>query len=568
MKINRHWLSLPIVAAMGVSIGSCGKDSSSEEGEEEKANETPKTNQDPEKTAGTSSDNTFKVTGQLAIATGLVESQRQILSFSLLGGQILDQPTKVTVDGDGKFSMNAAKTNVLIEAAKKALTQSPIDREGLIKAFPQYATEIKSISEDQMREYFSELVAQSEAQGGPQLIVVSYLPGGSALDEAKTFQFIGLPTGGSNDVIVIPGDSVTGDIALGKINPGSGDKATSELKADTSVFSLDQSSITQLASIGQTLKVIKNYWANRTGSANDVSSRAEPFFMWNDTILHAQQGSQPSDLRYSGWGTYVAVTTNSIDFDKLCPAGSGPSYGTPTQSITFTPPSAVTWGQMGNDGQISNPQQMGPNHPFNNGQTTQTNQNGKMVCNGGQTGFYARNDGGGRYMLNWGTGGSIQGVIPNGFWSLKLDDKSLGDHDFSAAFPLDSNNKPKVLVPSVKISSEGANLKAITVTWQVYNSVTSAYEEVTDVKLFQKMSAEVSISVSVGNGNGNDERRGVAGRKSQNDFEVKWTGTKIQADMPEAFRLPFSSNWGEQGKITSIMVSYKIGSSTYNFGFR
>jgi hypothetical protein len=422
----------------------------------------------------------------------------------------------------------------------------------LKKAFPQYANDIDGMTEEELRQGLKEMVDQLAAQGGSQYILVSYVPGGSALDEARSFQFIGLPTSGSNDVIVIPGESVKGNLDLGQIG------------ADSDVFDLDDNAINQLATVGQTLKTVKNYWANRNPKASDgVTSRAEPFFMWTTTFANLQAGATPAQFDYSGWGTYVKVENDSLNFDAFCP-----SSGTPTQAITFVPPADVIWGQKDNSGQISNPKTLNAATPFDNGQPSRMSQNGKSVCNGSATGFYARQDEANQYMLNWGTGGSIQGEIPKGFWQLKLDSSNIGNHDLSAGYPIDANGKTKVYVPKVNVTKSGDNLATVNVQWYIYNTASASYEALTSLELFKKLGSDIAISVSIGNGNGADERRAVVGRSDGNDFSIDWSGNNLVATMPAEYQRPLSSQWGQSGKITGIMIQYKIGSTTYNFSFR
>jgi hypothetical protein len=55
------------------------------------------------------------------VSIGLLAAKRQILYFSLVGGQVMQAPTEVKVDEEGNFSTEVNRKNDVAMAAKKAL---------------------------------------------------------------------------------------------------------------------------------------------------------------------------------------------------------------------------------------------------------------------------------------------------------------------------------------------------------------------------------------------------------------------------------------------------------------
>jgi hypothetical protein len=103
------------------------------------------------------------------------------------------------------------------------------------------------------------------------------------------------------------------------------------------------------------------------------------------------------------------------------------------------------------------------------------------------------------------------------------------------------------------------------VQWYIYNTSTASYVAVSDLTVFKKMASQIAISVSIGNGNGVDDKRAVVGRTEGNDLTIAWADKTLAASLPAQYQLPFGTQWGEANKIGAIMVSYSVGTSTYNF---
>jgi hypothetical protein len=511
------------------------------------------------------SGDTVAVTGQLVLnAQGLAAEQRQVLLFTMLAGKIFSAPAKVDVDADGRFSVNVDAQNGKLAAVKTAMAQSPIDKAPLKSAFPEYANDIDGMSDEQLKTNLQNMITQMEAQGGPQYLLISYAVSGDPLAEAKSFQFIGLPTGGKN-VMVLPGDALKGNLGLGSIT-GSGDDATTELKADDSVFALDNNALTQLASLGQTLKMVKNFWVNKTADGTKTNLEAQPFFAWQGKIADiGASGSAPAALKYTGYGMYVKFNSQEVNFETMCP-----SSGTPSQSVQLYPPADIKWQTMNYDGTLSAGKTFGTAAPLNNGQTSRQDQNGKSVCNGSESGFYARDDGNGDYMLNWGTGGSLQGKVPAGFWDFKLASASKGQFDLSAGYPVDDSGNAKVLVPQLTLTKSGDNVTHMSVKFAVFNTVTNTYEQATDLSLFKKMATDIAMSVSISNGNGADEHRGQAEGSDGDakDIVLTWDGATLNGAIGAAYQKPIAADYSASGQVVSFAISYVIGGSSYRFEFR
>ncbi|NDE15375.1 hypothetical protein EBZ80_10635 [bacterium] len=517
------------------------------------------------------------VTGQLQLASTLALDgtfARQVVYFKILSGRVEGAPQKVSVAADGTFSFNVETENAKATAAKNAITQSPVDRAALKVAFPEYASQIDGMTDEQIIEGLRSYVDELVSHGGPQYVMVSYVPSasGDALAEAESFQFIGLPTGGAN-VVALPADSVKGDVALGAIAAGTGDDATASLKADGNVLNLSDSAITQLANISQTLKLVKNYWVNKSSDGTMAYVDAQPFFAWQGHFSDlVDGGSSASAPAYSGYGMYVQLRNSDLAINSVCPAsGTQQSPVAPVTNLTLFPPASVPLTSTTN-GVTTTIKTLDPSHPFNNLQAYQSSQNGKTICGGADTGFYGRFDGDGQWMLNWGTSGSIGNAVPAGWWSYKEDGSLKGSFDLSAGYPIDDNGHAKVLVPRVSVTKDGSNkVTGIRATFAVFNGATGTYEDASDLTVFKKMSSELMLSLSLVNGSGGmDEIYGGVGQ-SNGALTVAWdsSGTALETSVPAAHQGELASGWSNNtGKVVAIAASYVVGGSTYRFEFR
>lgn len=346
------------------------------------------------------------------------------------------------------------------------------------------------------------------------------------------------------------------------------DNAGAEVTADEKMFKFGAKGIVQLAAIGQTLKMVKNFWINKNADSSDVSMEGQPFFAWNAKISDMVDGGSAATAPvYSGYGMYVKLSKmTDLNFDKSCPAS-----GTPSQTIQLFPPSDIPWVTINNDGSKTANKTISATVPFDNSSPSRQSQNGKSVCNGSGTGFYLRDDGSSNYMANWGTGGSLQNSVPTGYFTFKLDSTYKGAFDISSGYPLETGGISKVPVPRMSLTKDGnGNVTAFTIKFAIYNFEKKAYEDMTDMGLFKRMATSVGGGFNVGNGSGSDESRATTDGEGTSDISIAWSadGLSLVGTITSASKkLPVGSSYFTSNKITSFYASYIIGGSSYRFSF-
>jgi hypothetical protein len=481
---------------------------------------------------------TVSLTGQLALNMGLTASETGVLQFKLSGGKTSSAPVELEVDADGKFSANVGKSIEAKEIFTAELAKEPAARDNarLAKALADFF----GVSVSEAENFLSktpEGEIQSDIKGyveelersGTMTVLVAYTKTGSKETEAESFRFIGMPTASGKNLFGIVDQALIGNANLGSITDADGDEAKSELSS-ADALDLPADAQDALADVGKALKSLKNAYMNSAWTAS-------PFYLWSYSGSSSSMMNAFTDiskLQYRGTGFYIGSQADTpFVFEDICSASP--------KAVEFTPPSAVNVRQYDNTTASVT--------KFANVSVSASSQGDKRICMGGGTGgFYAREDGTRDFMLNFATGGAIDGSVPAGLWRLKYDGSEVGRFDLAASAPLDANGKPTVFIPSTKfiVSDAGKITGAVT---EFYRWNGTEMVKITDLTPLKKLLSEVTAGVEITEGN--EEKRANA--------TFSTTGATMEAT--------FDGEYATSA-VSYTNFSYKIGDATYRFEYR
>ncbi len=529
--------------ALGMCLSiaaSCGKSGSS------KDNKVT----DPAVTASTSA---LAISGQLALSgLGLANAEQGVLLYQFSQGVVDGEPKSVTVDADGKFTAEIARSDEAVDylVAQIKLPRDQRDWEGMLKAVKSVMPEkggelsvekLKNFSETEIQEGVGKLAASLQ-DAGHMTVLVAYTKSatGDKKAEASSFRFIGMPTAGNRSLSGFPNGAFKGNVDLGQVTADSKD-AKSVLKADEAL-DLSADTIENLADLSKMLKIVKNAYMNKSWSVR-------PFYYWEGNTSYSNvidAWSTVSAVTYKGYGFYVpSIGDQGLTKADVCGG----------KTIELTPPTAVNIKQQSN----SNPYAKAS---FTNAGTSVDPS--KAECQGG-TDFYGRTDereGQVSYMLNFGTGGSIQ-ESPEGLWTMKVAGTEKGAYDLASALPIDANRKPLVFLPRAKFNKSGSSI--VSVDLEFYKWTGTDYVKVTDGKMIRGLVS--GVYASVGNDNATNKTqtaRTTLTIQDNGDMHADFDGSLKDYDgtvMNGAVDVSYLSNYG-------FAIYYEIGETSYRTEFR
>ncbi|MCX6128759.1 MAG: hypothetical protein NTX25_06805 [Proteobacteria bacterium] len=451
--------------------------------------EKKSTTTDEELTTSTESGVTTNTANTLAIGGKLELSLEARLAGTTMGvvlftldssSTLVDKPLKITVADDGTFTTPIERDR--LEKIKTGIVNGVPDRTVLKKLFPNDADAIDAASDAEIVKGLSEQLTELEKNPNLRYVLVSYEISGDLEAEAKSMQFIGLPTGGP-PLKMLPGEALLGDLSLGLIT-GSGDEASSELAASDSL-DLPASVIEELAGTSQTLKYLKNVWMNPVDKII-----VTPWFSYinSDIASTVNKFTTPAGLTYGGGGYYMSPRDIGATWGEVCPPNpanasdaSGSIYSaTPAKVVSFYPPSDMT--------SIYSDEIYSPTHPYTNAGKTykREDQYGEIACSkadiaGGGMYTRAKKETDKEFQLQLGE--QITGKTPIGIWRLKVDGTEQGRWDLSAAKPYDADGDPVIYIPAIKVVTNDAGLAtSFEAKFYFYDKATKAFREVTNLK--------------------------------------------------------------------------------------
>lgn len=548
-------ISLYAALSLAVALPACGKKSDDDDKEETPSavgtgggtaqNTGTNESTSPGVTAATGND--LILSGQLALSgLGLAETAKAALVYQFSLGEVIGFPAEVAVDDNGKFSATVPKADAAIELL---VTQAALPREQ--RDWDKMATTVMSVmdvgreitgstlqnmSEQEIQDGVGE-IAKSMQSAGRMTLIVAYDKSGDKVAEAQSFRFIGLQTPGGKNLSGLPNSSLKGNVNLGKIT-GAGADVTSEVKA-SDALDISSSALETFADMGRILKSVKNDYMNTKWSVT-------PFYFWNgNSNGHSNLIDQWSDVAastYHGYGFYVPSNGDQgLSQADVCggkpiefiPPGGSLTLKNPDSSLRTTPKFTNTGTSVGNSD----------------------------TCNGG-TDYYARRDerdGQVSYMLNFGTGGSIQNS-PEGLWTMKVDGAEVGHFDLASSMPVDANRKPLVFIPRARFNSSNGNIVSVDV--ELHRWTGSAYEKVTDLDPVRRLFKAFEVSITTGQWPNTTEHRSKITIQDDGSMRSVFDGSRI--DNGQTLNNPVAVNSITQG----FAIYYEVGNASYRIEFR
>lgn len=485
-QIRIHSLFVLMVAALGVSCGEKSKDKKTHSG--------PAASPVPGDKGEDKSSSAFSMTGQLQLGTlNLAATTPGVLLVKMNGKSQVEEFKELEVDASGNFRATLERKDATAEKAAAILKDGGVNRSLAKEVYPQYAAQIDSMSDEELRSGLQESIEDSSRYGGYKYMLIAYDKAGDALEQAHSMQFIGLPLADGARLRTLPGEAVTGDLNLGSI-AGSGDEAKATATAEGSL-TVSGSYLKELAALSQTLKVVKNDWVNRETKPANLT----PWFGFRATGFDAIRNawSDPANAAYWGSGLYMGINNIGATFGEVCPANpgnpadtSGSNYtATPAKKVEWFPPAEVTMASIVH----------GPNSPLTNllGAYSRRAQYGEVSCGG--DGMYARAKSDGDTAFQLQLGHDLSGVVPAGFWKLSVDSVAKGYWDISAAKPLDEDGKPVVYMPVLRaVLDDQSKITRLDIKFYFFDKAKNAFVEVSDVTGLRSTIHQLSLDGTYG----------------------------------------------------------------------
>lgn len=486
--------------------------------------------------------NELSLTGQLALTPmGLVAENTGILAFKIMAGEVSGDPTAVDVDADGRFTFTVTKAEESLQFLIDEMKKEPDARDWdalyenaskITDIGDMTVEDLKNMPDEDLQEGIAGLAEELQS-AGTMTMLVAYDKSGDKVAEAESFRFINLPTAAGNALPALPNKDLKGSLNFGQIT-GDGQDVSAEVNADDAL-DLSTEALEALSDLSKVLKGIKNSYMNDAWSV-------QPFYFWKSNVAKEDVVDSFSDISlnsYHGYGFYVPSNGDQgLTYDGVC-GGS---------SLTFTPPSAVN--EKDDQGNLSS------KSSYSNSGAVKGNQGSNRYCY--VDGYYAREDvrdGKTSFMLNFGTGGSIQDS-PAGLWRMEIDGSEVGRYDLALASPM-KDDKPMVLLPQAKFIKTGSNITGVEV--ELYRHNGTEYVKVTDLAAVKKLVKEFSGSITRTSDNGES----MAELTVNDDGTITGSFDSSERDGGDVRNPPVAAN-----DVTAFAVYYKVGSSSYRMEFR
>jgi len=362
----------------------------------------------------------------------------------------------------------------------------------------------------------------------------------------------------SNGLMKIPTDSAaTGSINVGTVTQASGStsaNSSTSLTELTSNFSVDLGVLQELAKTDDILQTGKNIYANYVSEAQYADTA--PYFAFNGHTSDITGAySDPTDAVYSGYGLYLDLAFPGVTMASVCAASGG-------KTLSLTPPSTITEGTDSFSGGTPDTYTVLDNtgvsgHSLRSGSEYQCGGSnalgaGSIYVHGVPTAE--------SFGFNWGAGNGFANAIAAGEWVLKVDSTEVARFDLKAAAVLDSNSKPTVYVPVLKVDVDGSNI-ITAVSLKLYTWNGTAYAQVTDPTAFLAATSDFNLSIT---------DYGQTGTETLYDWVDAGSGVFTITNFgSKSWKL---GNYGTGNTThyaaTSIVASYKLYGASMRFDFR
>ncbi len=374
---------------------------------------------------------------------------------------------------------------------------------------------------------------------------------------------------GYDSLMLLPISSFTvNSFDLGVITDGDSEKTTDTIET---VSTIKGESLKILSRADNIMRSLKNIIQNCDIEHNKCISATQSFAFSGD---YANIGTRFDIAEsYSGYQFYLDLNDyyGPSDFDGICPGGSS----SPSVIYTLTPPANIT----------INSTTYGPANPMTTGSSPGLQEprgTNEMVCSQGKDNVFLwkRKDNSGQWK-EWGlqfiTGDSPQELttqMPQGQWSLKRNGNEIAKFEFILANPVDTNGKPLVFVPAIRLRNNGNDvipgdpITHVEVKWYRWDDTTGDYVEITgdDLTMLDDLAGNFGVSFM--------DIDGITGDTTQRS--VHWwdlsfkNNTSIDVSSPEDDKGPFYYNHDDNTKYLALYIGiyYQFGGQGFRFVWR
>ncbi len=324
-----------------------------------------------------------------------------------------------------------------------------------------------------------------------------------------------------------------GSLDLGIVDPSTGSATTSVASISTNI-NLTAAQLATIAKVDDLFKSLEDLLRNcdfTVDPAVCVSGRLSHAF--SGTAHPAASGSDVIASIYGGYQIYFDVNDrhDDSDFAAMCDNSGSAAGSAASVEYRLTPPGG---GVTATESSVVTA--YGSGNPMLSGTglgSTNANGSGRdcfkdsSAGNGSANiGMYLRDDADGEdgsaWLLQFVTGDNdlIFG-FPAGSWVLerRADPSNLagatfspvGSFRFEFSSPLDANDKPKVFVPSLRVTADALSgqINSLTIKWWQYTGAGASGYEPADVELLNDLLGGFGVSVDDfdgTSGNGNSRR--------------------------------------------------------------
>ena len=262
---------------------------------------------------------------------------------------------------------------------------------------------------------------------------------------------------GEHSLIRFPYAEITNDINMGTINVGTGDKSGEGIGENIDQvedsFTLSLSDLQLIAHTDDYMKLVKNVYINPTRN------------------LLVRYGYVDDKAKYDVFTNFKNATLLGSSF-AISNSKDEAEYITDGSKIYSTvPPSGVLMAKYDSNGTKLSSEEFNTTKPFsldgvndpNWGHLSTTRFDvGNIYFSGGNYHYYIES-------------------TPSGFWTLKNNNKILGNFDLGLISPINLATKVKTYVPALKFElNSNGDVYKVSIKWYLYNG--NNYEEVKDLR--------------------------------------------------------------------------------------
>ena len=452
---------------------------------------------------------TVQMAGQLLLADAALTAQKpdKVLAVPFVQGTVASYGDitnyadikTLDINADtGRFTVDLPRVDPYLAVIDELIAAGVTTWTDMVDKLPfGMVMDFIGVAAADMPAALAEFKTKLESGYGRTWMLVGYNSAGTLLDQANSMRFIGLPTAtAGTDLRILVPSLFKGNLSLGNIGIGTGTNASAELVADSTIFNLTDSAISEIAWVSESLKNMKNAFMNVNVTDKTIILPVI-MFSWEATGFAAKGVfTSPAGAVYKGY--HPRVTTGNfprITAANLCSSTAG--------HIKLYPPAAVT---------NTYAQTMDANHPFLSagtgaseaGSMSGSNSCDNHVANQGNSvaspnfyaGFFDTGSGANiRHTAELEWSGDIVGAIPAGMWTVKYDTDVIGQFDMALASPVDANAITRVYVPSISFEADAAGTGTAVAVKLNYQSADGVWHEVSDLTAAGRFVSTMEIRI-------------------------------------------------------------------------